>query len=158
MRPSAAGFTLLELVVTVAIVSVLAMVAVPMTQMTMQRLRESELRSGLQQIRGALDAYKKAADAGLIERRLDSSGYPPNLDVLAQGVVNIKSPNAQRLYFLRRVPRDPFATDSSQTAAQTWGKRAYASPPDAPAEGEDVYDIYSRSDRLGLNGIAYREW
>ena len=151
------GFTLIELVVTVAIVSVLALVAVPMTAVTMQRVRESELRTALREIRTALDDYKKAVDAGRIEKRADGSGYPPNLDVLANGVEDAKSAVRQKLYFLRRLPRDPFA-DPSQSAADSWGKRAYGTPPDAPAEGEDVYDVFSRSTQRGLNGVAYREW
>ena len=152
------GFTLIELVVTVAIVSVLALVAVPMTAVTMQRVHEGELRTALREIRTALDDYKKAVDAGRIEKRADGSGYPPNLDVLANGVEDAKSAVHQKIYFLRRLPRDPFAADPSQSAADTWGKRAYGTPPDAPAEGEDVYDVFSRSTQRGLNGIAYREW
>ena len=158
MTPRQSGFTLIELVVTVAIVSVLALVAVPLSAVTMQRVRESELRTALREIRTALDDYKKAVDSGRVEKRADGSGYPPNLDLLANGVEDAKSPVRQKIYFLRRLPRDPFASDSSQSAADTWGKRAYGTPPDAPAEGEDVFDVFSRSTQRGLNGIAYREW
>ena len=152
------GFTLIELAVTVAIIGVLATIAVPMAELAVQRSREHELRVALRQIRTALDAYKQAWDEGYIERRSGASGFPPTLDALVQGVENVKTPEQDKIYFLRRLPRDPFADDPSFSAADTWGKRAYASPPDHPAEGDDVFDIHSRSGRVGLNGIPYREW
>jgi general secretion pathway protein G len=158
MNQRARGFTLLELVVTVALVGIMAMVAVPLGELTIQRVRESELRSGLRQIREALDAYKRASDAGRVPRRADGNGYPRALDELAGGVVDAKSPNKAKIFFLRRLPRDPFYPDASAPAAATWGKRSYASDGDMPMEGEDVFDVYSRSERVGLNGIAYREW
>lgn len=158
MKPSPGGFTLIELAVTVAIIGVLATIAVPMAELAVQRSREHDLRQALRQIRTALDAYKQAWDEGYIERRSGASGYPPTLDALVQGVDNVKTPEQDRIYFLRRLPRDPFAAETALPAADTWGKRAYASPPDLPAEGDDVFDIYSRSERVGLNGIPYREW
>jgi general secretion pathway protein G len=158
MKTVQSGFTLLELVVTVAIVGILAMVAVPLGEVTIQRVRETELRSGLRQIREALDAYKRASDAGRVEKRADGSGYPRTLDALALGVVDAKNPNKAKIYFLRRLPRDPFYPDAVAPAAATWGKRSYASDADTPMEGEDVFDVYSRSERVGLNGIAYRNW
>lgn len=157
MRP-ARGFTLIELVVTVAIVGVLASIAVPLGEVSMQRAKEQELRSALRQIREALDTYRLATQEGRVQRRADGSGYPRSLDELADGVDDAKSPVQSKIYILRRLPRDPFFADMSVSAADTWGKRAYASPPDAPSEGEDVFDVYSRSERVGLNGIAYREW
>lgn len=152
------GFTLIELVVTVAIVGILASIAMPLAELSVQRAKEQELRSALRQIREALDAYKQAVDAGRLPRRADGSGYPRSLDELAGGVDDAKSPAKVKIYFLRRLPRDPFYPQSDSPAADTWGKRAYASPPEAPFEGEDVFDVYSLSERVGLNGIPYREW
>jgi general secretion pathway protein G len=152
------GFTLIEIAIVVAIVGVLAAAAVPVVELAVQRGREQELRQALRQIRNALDAYKQAWDEGRIERRSGASGYPPTLDVLVGGVEDAKSPNHVKLYFLRRLPRDPMQPDSTLAPADTWGKRAYASPPDAPLEGADVYDVYSLSERNGLNGTPYREW
>lgn len=151
------GFTLLELVVTVAIIGVLASVALPYGELTVQRMKERDLRSALRQIRDAIDAYHQAVDEGHILARADGSGYPRSLDELVQGVADAQSPEGAKIYFLRRLPRDPFAAPDLPAAA-TWAKRAYRSPPDAPFEGDDVFDVYSRSQRIGLNGVPYREW
>jgi len=158
MKQSSRGFTLIELVVTVAIVGILASIAVPLAEVNMRRAKEQELRSALRSIRTALDAYKQATEDGRILRQADGSGYPRSLEELDGGVADAKSPNQSKIYFLRRLPRDPFASDATATAAETWGKRSYASPPDAPQEGADVYDVYSLSTLAGLNGTAYREW
>lgn len=151
------GFTLIELLVTVAIVAILASVALPLSELNQQRAKEKELRQSLREIRTAIDAYKQAVDEGRIIRSLDQSGYPPKLSLLAEGVTDAKSPVARKLYFLRRIPMDPFAENTAD-AESSWGKRSYDSPPDAPREGRDVYDVYSLSTRMGLNGIPYREW
>ena len=152
------GFTLIEMVVTVAVVAVLAAIAVPVMQLTAQRAKESELRTALRQLREGIDAYKRLADEGRIARAVDGSGYPPRLEDLAEGVPDARSPGAARIYLMRRIPRDPFSADPSLDAAASWGLRSYASPPDAPAAGADVFDVYSRAPGVGLNGIPYREW
>ena len=137
--------------------AVLASAALPLTQITVQRAKEQELRGALRQIREAIDAYKQAADEGRVSRKADESGYPRELGALASGVEDIKSPEKKMIYFLRRVPRDPLAP-AKLSAADTWGKRSYASPPDDPREGEDVFDVYSTADGVGLNGVPYRQW
>jgi len=152
------GFTLIELLVTVAIVGLLATLVLPMTELAVQRSKEQELRIALREIRTGIDAYKKAWDEGRIQKSLDDSGYPKTLDVLAEGVEDFKNPKRVKIYFLRRVPRDPLVSDTRSPAADTWGKRAYKSPPDDPQEGDDVYDVYSLSKGVGLNGVPYREW
>ena len=154
----ARGFTLIELLVTVAIVGLLATIALPMTELAVQRSKEQDLRMALREIRTGIDAYKKAWDKGHIQPGLDDSGYPKSLDVLAEGVEDFKNPKRAKMYFLRRIPRDPFAKDAALSAADTWGKRSYKSPPDDPQEGDDVYDVYTLSKGVGLNGVPYREW
>lgn len=152
------GFTLIEVAVTLAIIALLATAAFPLAESTLQRSKEQELRTALRQIREALDAYKKAADENQILKTPEESGYPKNLNVLWEGIENAKDPNHAKIYFLRRLPRDPFSTDKSISAEQTWGKRSYASSADDPREGNDVFDIYSLSVDIGLNGTPYREW
>lgn len=152
------GFTLIEMLITVAIVGLLASIALPMTELAVQRSKEQELRIALREIRTGIDAYKKAWDEGHIQKGLDESGYPKKLEVLAEGVEDFKSPKRMKIYFLRRVPRDPMIKDTRSDPAETWGKRSYKSPPDEPTDGEDVYDVYSLSKGVGLNGVAYREW
>jgi len=154
-RPS--GFTLIELIITVAIVGVLALLAAPLMEVSAQRQKEAELRLALRQIRTAIDAYHQAVQEKRIESPADASGYPPALEVLVAGVPDITKPERSRIYFLRRLPRDPMNPDATLAPAATWGTRSYASPPDAPSAGEDVYDVYSLSDAVGLNGVPYRE-
>jgi len=154
----AGGFTLLELVITVAIVAILASVAMPLNELVVQRAREQDLRRALQDIRAAIDDYKQASDEGRIEKRVGESGYPRRLEDLVEGVDDQKSPEKKKIYFLRRIPRDPLANEPSLSAAATWGKRSYASPPDAPREGDDVFDVYSLATGIGINGRPYREW
>jgi general secretion pathway protein G len=152
------GFTLIELVITVAIVAVLASVALPLHELVMQRSKEQDLRRALREIREAIDAYKEASDEGRIPKRIGESGYPKRLADLVEGVVDEKSPRKERIYFLRRLPRDPLASDPERAPADTWGKRAYASPPNEPSDGEDVFDVYSLATGNGINGRPYREW
>lgn len=151
------GFSLIEVVITMAIVALLASIAAPLTETVVRRGKEQELKNALYQIRDAIDAYKVAADAGYIEKNADSSGYPESLEVLVEGLRDLRSAKGAKLYFLRRIPRDPFA-DPELSALENWGLRSYESPPDDPEEGEDVFDVYSQAEGNGLNGIPYREW
>jgi len=152
------GFTLIELIITVAIVAILATAVVPLSEIALTRSKEMDLRRTLREIREAIDAYKQAWDDGRIARQPLDSGYPPTLDVLVDGVRDLKDPKKARIYFLRRLPRDPLVADAELSAADTWGKRSYASPPDDPKEGDDVFDVYSTAPGTGLNGRPYREW
>ncbi|MBY0240119.1 MAG: type II secretion system GspH family protein [Burkholderiaceae bacterium] len=160
MKPGLArGFTLIELLVTLAILALLSTLVIPVAQVTIQRRNEQELRVALRDIRHAIDAYKQAYDEGRIPKGLlGGTGYPKNLEALVEGVADQRSPKRAKIYFLRRIPRDPFNPDADASPAQSWGKRSYASDADDPREGEDIYDVYSQSERTGLNGVPYRKW
>lgn len=148
----------MEIVVSLAIIAVLTSICLPLAEVSVQRKKEEDLRIALRQIRGALDAYRRAFDEGRIKREAGDSGYPKTLRALVDGIDDAQSASGGKLYFLRRLVRDPFFSDPAAPSEQTWGKRSYASPPNAPKEGKDVYDVYSLSNSRGLNGIAYREW
>jgi len=146
------GFTLIELLIVVAIVALLASIAAPLAELGYQRGKEQELRRALREIREAIDSYKRAADDGRIERKADASGYPPTLAALVEGAEEKNNPDKRRIYFLRRIPKDPVG------GGEEWGLRSYASKADDPQPGKDVYDVYSKSEQLGLNKVPYREW
>jgi general secretion pathway protein G len=154
------GFTLIELMVTVAIVALLSTIAMPMAELAVKRSKEQDLRYALREIRTAIDAYKKASEDGRIMVPVGESGYPPTLQALVGGVQDARSPDTKpaMIYFLRRIPRDPMDPDTTKPPEDTWGKRDYESPPDAPEEGKDIYDVYSLSQGVGINGIPYRDW
>lgn len=158
LRHRGRGFTLIELLVTLAILALLGTLVVPVTQVTLQRQQEQALRRALREIRTGIDAYKKAHDEGRIAGALGATGYPPRLELLVEGVPDLRSPKRTKMYFLRRLPRDPFSAGSEAAAGDGWGKRSYASEAADSQEGDDVYDVYSGSARVGLNGVAYREW
>lgn len=147
----ARGFTLIELMITVAILALLASVAAPLAELSVQRNKEGELRQALREIRGAIDSYKRAADDGRIERAADASGYPASLAALVEGVPDKRKTDGTKLYFLRRVPEDPMT-------GEAWGLRSYESSADDPRQGEDVYDVFSKSEDTGLNGVPYGKW
>lgn len=154
LRPThSRGFSLIELLVVMTILGVLAAAVLPLAEVSVQRERERELKRSLWEIRDAIDAYKRAADvAGSAP---GDTHYPPSLEVLTAGVPDVKT--GRTLYFLRRIPRDPFSP-SDVSAVRSWGLRSYQSSADKPEAGADVYDVFSRSDRVGLNGVPLKEW
>ncbi len=154
IRPN--GFSLVELLIVMAVLGILAAAIRPLAEITVQRERERELKQALWSIRAAIDAYKQAADSGSIVKPPVGSGYPPSLKMLVDGVPDARAGGSMR-YFLRRIPRDPFMPPETQEQAM-WGLRSFDSPPDQPKPGADVFDVYSRSTRLGLNGLPLRDW
>jgi general secretion pathway protein G len=152
------GFTLIELVVTLALLGLLALLAAPMAETAVQRSREQALHRALRDIRDGLDQYRRAVDSGQIARRAGESGYPPSLEVLVTGVPNAQDPKGGRIYFLRRLPRGPGTAGRAAPAEATWGRRSYSSAADDPRDGDDVFDVYSLNPGTGMNGMAYREW
>jgi general secretion pathway protein G len=152
------GFSLIELLVVLAIMAVLATTTLPIAELAIQRHKEQELRLALREIRTALDAYKRAYDDGRMLRRVGASGYPKTLEELVDGVEDVRDPARKKMFFLRRIPIDPMGDDDAVTPADSWAKRAYVSEAAEPKEGADVYDVMSRSSRMGLNGLAYSQW
>ena len=153
------GVTLIELIITMAILGILASIVMPLTTVTAKRAREFELRRDLRMIRTAIDEYKKAYDEGRIRPTLGGNGYPKSLSLLAEGVDDIKSPKSgAKIRFLRSIPRDPMNPDKTIYPENSWGLRSYDSDADSPREGDDVYDVYSISEETGLDGTTYKEW
>jgi general secretion pathway protein G len=151
-----AGYTIIELLVVMAVLGILATAAMPLAELTARRNKERVLREALFDLRHAIDDYKRAHAAGRIGGPANASGYPPALAVLVTGVPDLKN-GGQPMYFLRRVPRDPFAPPGSAAEAG-WGLRSYASTADNPKPGDDVFDVFSKADGVGMNGVPYREW
>lgn len=154
------GFTLIELLVTLALVSVCASVALPLASVIETRAKEAELRRSLRIIRQAIDNYKTAADAGVIDKETGASGYPASLAALAKGVPRSAAMGftATPMIFLRSVPKDPFAQDQTESPEKMWNIRAYGSKPGDFSRGKDVFDVSSKSEKTGMNGSPYKDW
>lgn len=154
------GFTLIELLVTLSLVGIAAAVVLPLGTLLETRAKEAELRRDLRTIRQALDSYKAAADAGVIDKATGTSGYPPTLEVLVNGVAKSASLgySATPMVFLRTIPRDPFFEDKTTPASQTWNIRSYGARPGDLGAGPDVFDVSSKSEKLALDGTRLSEW
>jgi len=147
-----AGLTLIELVVTMAIISVLAVGIIPLSQVAYKRTQEIELKRNLRMIRKALDDYKQISDQYKLAKQASDSGYPKALEVLVEGV-DLGGEVQFKKKFLRRIPRDPMTEDGQ------WGLRSYFDEPDSTMwGGQDVYDVFTKSDQTALDGTLYREW
>ena len=150
-RPAARknGFTMVELIVAMTILMFLTAVAMPVVRVTIQRGKERELRRDLWEMRDAIDRYKDAADRGAFQIKLDSQGYPPDLETLVKGVDS----NGKKLRFLRRIPVDPM------TGKTEWGLRSKQDDPDSDSwGGQSVFDVYTKSEGTGLDGTKYKTW
>lgn len=146
------GVTLIELMVTMVILGILATTVLPLSEVTVKRSKEIELRQNLRIIREALDEYKRLVDEGKIPKKAMASGYPESLEALVKGV-DLAGPVPVKRKFLRRIPKDPMTEDGE------WGLRSYADEPDSEIwGGQDVYDVYSKSDEVALDGTPYKEW
>jgi len=156
--PGSSGFTLIELLITLAILGLLASLALPVSRTVIQRSREQDLRASLREIRNAIDLYKKTGESGKFVRATGDTGYPKDLHVLVTGITDQSDPKHRKIYFLRRIPRDPMNPDTSVTPEESWGLRSSESDADDPREGLDVFDVYSRSAGIGLNGAPYNKW
>lgn len=153
------GFTLIEMIITLSLVAVLALAALPLGKMAVKRENEIELARDLRLMREAIDAYKKLADEKKIEVEEDTEGYPPTLETLVKGVevqdkdAKGKAGSKKTIKFLRRIPKDPM-TDS-----YNWGLRSYQDDFDSDVWGEEnVYDVYTKSPALALDGTKYKDW
>jgi len=146
------GFTLIEMMATVAIISILAAGIMPLSQVIYKRTKELELRNNLRIIRTALDKHKKLVDQKIISVSASASGYPETLEILVSGV-DLKTATGGKEKFLRRIPKDPISKEGE------WGLRSYADDSDSNIwGGQDVYDVYCTSDKQALDGTYYRDW
>jgi len=152
LRRSAAGYSLIELVVVATLMAILALATLPVVRFTEKRQKELELRRALREMRYAIDEFKRYSDNGFIPIDFGTDGYPKDLEVLVEGVEIVGQIDRQ-VRFLRRIPVDPMTGESE------WGKRSYQDDPDAYSwGGENVYDVYSLSEGVGLNGVPYSDW
>jgi general secretion pathway protein G len=146
------GFTLIELIATIAVLAILAGVSLPLARNAIKREREAELRQALREMRTAIDKHKEAADNGQIEKPTDTEGYPQTLDVLVDGVQMIGQAG-KTIKFLRKIPIDPM------TNSTDWGLRSYQDEPTAQSwGGQNVFDVYTKSDGVAFDGTRYRDW
>jgi general secretion pathway protein G len=144
------GFTLLELIVAATIISILTMMALPLARVTIQREREKELRQALWEMRDAIDRYKDAVDRGAFQSKVDSGGYPPDLETLVKGV---EAQGGKKIRFLRSIPVDPM------TKSKEWGMRSMQDDPESDSfGGQSVFDVYTKSTGTGLDGTKYKDW
>ena len=152
------GFTIIELLVVMAILGILSVVIMPLSEMLVASQKERELKQALWEIRGAIDEYKKVVTSVDNTAPNSASGYPPNLQILVDGIVHPKpEANGRHVYFLRMLPRDPFA-DKALAADKTWRLRSFTSPPENPEPGAEVFDVHSSSDAEALDGSYYAKW
>jgi general secretion pathway protein G len=152
MSRGSRGFSLVELIVTVVIVAILAGIALPMARNSLKREREIELRQRLREMRLAIDKFKEASDLGRIEVPTDTEGYPQTLDVLVDGV-QLLGQAGKNIKFLRKIPLDPM------TNSTDWGMRSYQDEPTAASwGGQNVFDVYSKSDGIAFDGTRYKDW
>jgi general secretion pathway protein G len=148
-RPGETGVTLIELIIVIAILSILATAVIPVVTIQVKRAKERQLRADLWEMRKAIDSYKDVADMGGIQTKADSNNYPPDLQTLVDGV-EVKD---KKMRFLRAIPVDPM------TGNTDWGLRSNQDEPDATSfGGQDVYDVYTKSDGTGLDGTKYNTW
>lgn len=144
------GFTLLELIVAATILAVLTMMTVPLARVTIQREKEKRLRHALWEMRDAIDRYKDAGDRGAFQIKADSFGYPPDLDTLVKGV---EAQGGKKLRYLRSIPVDPM------TKSSEWGLRSMQDDPDSDSwGGQNVFDVYTKSEGTALDGTKYKDW
>src|SRR5664279_672916 len=143
------GFTVVELIVAMTILMILTAAAVPIVRVTIQRNKERDLRHSLWEMRDAIDRYKDAADRGAFQIKVDSQGYPPDLETLVKGVDS----NGKKMRFLRRIPVDPM------TGKTEWGLRSMQDDPDSDSwGGQSVFDVYTKSEGTALDGSKYKTW
>lgn len=153
------GFTLIEMIVTLALLATLAAAAAPLMRNYHQRQQETQLRESLRTLRDAIDRYHQASVDGIIEKKTSESGYPPTLKSLVEGVRDKTSPTGAMIYFLRHIPRDPMCDCEGKNDEETWRLRASTQPPgDFSGGGKDVFDVISTSTASGLNGVPYAQW